>query len=107
MGALQAAEEGLATLARRAVGTVQQCAVARRRVDLYVMLGQARERWRLPWNACGMWAWIGHFIRPRWTRATSTTASGHCLEVAPSRMLLICPQCKIRRLWQRSMCSPV
>src|SRR5262249_50021491 len=42
-GALQVAEEGLVTLARRAVGTVQQCAVARRRVDLYVMLG-AGER---------------------------------------------------------------
>src|SRR5262249_30172618 len=38
-GALQEAEERLATLATRAVGTVQQCFVARRRVDLYTMLG--------------------------------------------------------------------
>ena len=42
-GALQAAEERLAALATRAVGTVQRCAVARRRVDLYTMLG-AGER---------------------------------------------------------------
>src|SRR5262249_56349826 len=42
-GALQAAEERLAVLASRAVGTVQRCVVARRRVDLYVMLG-AGER---------------------------------------------------------------
>ena len=34
-GALQAAEERLATLASRAADTVQRCAVARRRVDLY------------------------------------------------------------------------
>jgi PAS domain S-box-containing protein len=38
-GALQAAEERLAALATRAVGTIQRCAVARRRVDLYTMLG--------------------------------------------------------------------
>ena len=38
-GALHAAEERLVALASRAAGTVQQCAVARRRVDLYAMLG--------------------------------------------------------------------
>ena len=38
-GALQAAEERLAALATRAADTVQRCAVARRRVDLYTMLG--------------------------------------------------------------------
>jgi predicted ATPase len=38
-GALQSAEQRLAMLATRAVGTVQRCAVARRRVDLYTMLG--------------------------------------------------------------------
>ena len=38
-GALQAAEERLAPLAPRAGDTVQRCAVARRRVDLYMMLG--------------------------------------------------------------------
>ena len=38
-GALQAAEERLAALATRAVGTVQRCNVAHRRVDLYAMLG--------------------------------------------------------------------
>jgi predicted ATPase/GAF domain-containing protein len=38
-GALQAAEERLAALATRAVGTVQRCNVAQRRVDLYAMLG--------------------------------------------------------------------
>ena len=38
-GALQAAEERLAALAMRAAGTVQRCAVAQRRVDLYTMLG--------------------------------------------------------------------
>src|SRR5262249_35147716 len=38
-GALQAAEERLAALAMRATGTVQRCAVAQRRVDLYTMLG--------------------------------------------------------------------
>src|SRR5262249_35067137 len=43
MGALQAAEERLAALATRAVGTVQRCAVARRRVDLYNMLGAAER----------------------------------------------------------------
>ena len=42
-GALQAAEERLAALARRAAGTVQRCAVARRRVELYTLLG-AGER---------------------------------------------------------------
>src|SRR5262249_44045412 len=36
-GALQAAEERLSALAKRAVGTVQLCAVAHRRVDLYTM----------------------------------------------------------------------
>ena len=41
-GALQAAEERLAALATRAVDTVQRCAVARRRVDLYTMLGARR-----------------------------------------------------------------
>jgi PAS domain S-box-containing protein len=39
MGALQTAEERLAALATRAAGTIQRCAVARRRVDLYTMLG--------------------------------------------------------------------
>ena len=38
-GSLQAAEKRLATLAPRAADTVQRCAVARRRVDLYTMLG--------------------------------------------------------------------
>ena len=42
-GALQVCEQRLATLASRAVGTVQQCAVARRRVDLYVMLGAGEK----------------------------------------------------------------
>src|SRR6185312_16376918 len=42
-GALQTAEERLATLATRAVGTVQQCFVARRRVDLYTMLGDGER----------------------------------------------------------------
>jgi predicted ATPase len=42
-GALQAGEQRLAALATRAVGTVQQCFVAHRRVDLYTMLG-AGER---------------------------------------------------------------
>ena len=42
-GALQAAEERLEALATRAVGTVQRCIVARRRADLYTMLG-AGER---------------------------------------------------------------
>jgi PAS domain S-box-containing protein len=40
---LQAAEERLAALATRAVGTVQRCAVARRRVDLYNILGKAER----------------------------------------------------------------
>ncbi|WGD53154.1 AAA family ATPase [Bradyrhizobium sp. CB1650] len=39
IGALQATEQRLAALAPRAVGTVQRCAVAHRRVDLYAMLG--------------------------------------------------------------------
>jgi len=38
-GALQAAEERLMALATRAVGTVQRCAVAQRRADLYTVLG--------------------------------------------------------------------
>jgi predicted ATPase len=42
-GALQAAEERLESLATRAVGTIQRCIVAQRRVDLYTMLG-AGER---------------------------------------------------------------
>jgi predicted ATPase len=42
-GALQAAEERLSALATRAVGTVQRCAVARRRVDLYAMLGASEH----------------------------------------------------------------
>jgi len=42
-GALQAAEARLAVLATRTVGTVQQCSVAQRRVDLYTILG-AGER---------------------------------------------------------------
>src|SRR5262249_54282234 len=42
-GALQAAEERLEALATRPVGTVQRCAVAQRRVDLYTMRG-AGER---------------------------------------------------------------
>ena len=42
-GALQAAEDRLAALATRAVGTIQQCNVAQRRADLYSMLG-AGER---------------------------------------------------------------
>src|SRR5262245_28118392 len=42
-GALQVAEERLAALATRAVGTIQRCVVAQRRVDLYIILG-AGER---------------------------------------------------------------
>jgi PAS domain S-box-containing protein len=42
-GALQAAEERLAALATRAVGTVQRCNVAQRRVDLYAMLGRGER----------------------------------------------------------------
>ncbi|MBV9428123.1 MAG: AAA family ATPase [Bradyrhizobiaceae bacterium] len=42
-GALQAAEARLAALATRTLGTVQQCSVAQRRVDLYTILG-AGER---------------------------------------------------------------
>ena len=90
-GALQAAEERLAALATRAVGTVQRCAVARRRVDLYVMLGAGEQSGR---GCPGMPAACGHrlagCIRPRWTRAASTSASGHCSEVARSRILLTC-----------------
>ena len=43
LGAVQAAEECLAALATRAADTVQRCAVARRRVDLYAMLGQSDQ----------------------------------------------------------------
>jgi PAS domain S-box-containing protein len=39
LGALQAADERLVALATRVSDTVQRCAVARRRVDLYTMLG--------------------------------------------------------------------
>jgi PAS domain S-box-containing protein len=39
LGALQAAETRLASLATRAADTVQRCAVARRRVDLFTILG--------------------------------------------------------------------
>src|SRR5262249_33556146 len=42
-GALQVAEERLAALATSTVGTIQRCAVAHRRVALYVALG-AGER---------------------------------------------------------------
>ena len=42
-GALRAADERLAALATRALGTVQRCIVAHRRVHLYMMLG-AHER---------------------------------------------------------------
>ncbi|MCC8969744.1 AAA family ATPase [Bradyrhizobium brasilense] len=42
-GALRAAEERLAALAARAVGTIQQCVVARQRVVLYTMLGQGER----------------------------------------------------------------
>ncbi|WP_420737739.1 AAA family ATPase [Bradyrhizobium japonicum] len=42
-GALRAAEERLAALAARAVGTIQQCFVARRRLGLYTMLGQGER----------------------------------------------------------------
>src|SRR5262249_50750759 len=42
-GALQAAEARLAALATRAVGSIQRCVVAQRRVDLYAMRG-AGER---------------------------------------------------------------
>jgi PAS domain S-box-containing protein len=42
-GALRAAEERLAALATRAVGTIQRCFVARRRVALYAMLGQGER----------------------------------------------------------------
>jgi PAS domain S-box-containing protein len=39
LGALQAAEQRLALLATRASDTLQRCAVGRRRVDLFTMLG--------------------------------------------------------------------
>jgi predicted ATPase len=39
LGALHAAETRLAPLATRAADTLQRCAVARRRVDLFTMLG--------------------------------------------------------------------
>ncbi|MHC2484852.1 AAA family ATPase [Rhizobium leguminosarum] len=39
LGALHAAESRLAPLAQRAADTLQRCAVARRRVDLFTMLG--------------------------------------------------------------------
>src|SRR5262249_4129084 len=42
-GELQEAEERLAALATRTVGTIQRCAVAHRRADLYIALG-AGER---------------------------------------------------------------
>jgi PAS domain S-box-containing protein len=42
-GALRAADERLAALATRVLGTVQRCVVANRRVHLYMMLG-AHER---------------------------------------------------------------
>ncbi|TPK96956.1 PAS domain S-box protein [Mesorhizobium sp. B2-4-12] len=42
-GALQAAEERLNSLAARVVGTVQRCAVGRRLVDLYAMLGAGEQ----------------------------------------------------------------
>src|SRR5262249_49148879 len=42
-GELQGAEERLAALATRTVGTIQRCIVAHRRVDLYIILG-AGER---------------------------------------------------------------
>ena len=41
--AMQAADERLATLATRTVGTVQRCIVARRRVELYAMLGAGEQ----------------------------------------------------------------
>jgi PAS domain S-box-containing protein len=43
MGALSSAEERLAALAPRAVGTVQRAAVASRRVELYTMLGKSER----------------------------------------------------------------
>ena len=42
-GALQAAEQRLASLATRATGTVQRCAVAHRRAHLYTMLGESER----------------------------------------------------------------
>ena len=42
-GALQDAEKRIAALEPRSVGTIQRCVVARRRVDLYTMLGMAER----------------------------------------------------------------
>jgi PAS domain S-box-containing protein len=42
-GALQRAEERLAALGTRTVGTIQRCNVAHRRVDLYTMLGDGER----------------------------------------------------------------
>ena len=42
-GALAEAEERLGALMARSVGTIQQCAVARRRVDLHTMLGDGER----------------------------------------------------------------
>src|SRR5262249_7212141 len=43
LGALQAAERRLAALASRAANMVQRCDVARRRLELYAMLGTAER----------------------------------------------------------------
>jgi PAS domain S-box-containing protein len=43
MGALEAAAERLATLETRTADTSQRCAVARRRVDLYALLGDSDQ----------------------------------------------------------------
>jgi serine/threonine protein kinase len=43
LGALQVAAERLAALETRATDTIQRCAVARRRVDLYTMFGTAEQ----------------------------------------------------------------
>jgi PAS domain S-box-containing protein len=43
LGALQTAEDRLTMLAPHATDTVQRCAVARRRVDLYTMLGASNR----------------------------------------------------------------
>src|SRR5262249_26212728 len=42
-GALQVAEQRLAALATRSVGTIQRCIVAHRRLDLYAMLGAGEK----------------------------------------------------------------
>src|SRR5262249_5682100 len=42
-GSLQAADERLLALAPRSIDTVQRCAVARRRMDLYTMTGAAER----------------------------------------------------------------